>query len=485
MLTRLALAALTATLCALPAQAHAANETVQVWRTATSGASLVEPMSQQPSRRLGPPSTTSNVIGVDSARTYQTIDGFGGAMTDSAAWLIYNSPKRTAIMKDLFGPGGAAYSMIRLPLGASDIALSNFFYDYTCCDLGDFSVGHDAGYIIPILGQARQLNPSVRIVGTPWSAPGWMKYGGSFAGSCGSGLNYLQSFYYTTYAAYLAKFVTAYRATYGIPIHALSIQNEPRNCNSTFATMNMEPADQAKFALDLRTALDSAGFGGVKIIAWDHNWYEGGAPTTYPQSVLSYNGGQARQAIDGVAYHCYESPAGGYSVQTTFHNAYPSEEVHFTECTGGSWSTDAAANLVWAMQNNLIGPLRNWARTSMYWSIALDPYNGPYVGGCTTCRGMLTVDNATGTYRKNGEYYVWKHFSKVVQPGAVRIDSSDLGSGSIQTVAFRNPDRSIALIALNSNGSASITFRVGWAGQSFDYTLPARSAASFRWTPAT
>jgi glucosylceramidase len=247
--------------------------------------------------------------------------------------------------------------------------------------------------------------------------------------------------------------------------------------------MSMEPADQSNFALHLRRALDDAGFGGVKIIAWDHNWYDGGAPATYPQDVLSHDGGQAVGAVDGAAYHCYDSPAGAYSVQTTFRNAYPSKEVHFTDCTGGTWATNASYNLVWAMQNNLIGPIRHWSRTSFYWSFALDPAGGPYVGGCTTCRGMITVDNGSGTYTKNGEYYVWAHFSKVVQPGALRIGSSDLGDGSIQTVAFRNPDGSIALIALNSSGSSSIRFRVAWAGQSFDYTLRPRSAASFRWTP--
>ena len=481
----LPLAVLAAMFLSVPPSVHAANETVQAWATTTSGSSLVTPMSQQQSLTFGPPSGTGTVVNVDSGTTYQTIDGFGGAMTDSAAWLIYNSPKRDAIMNDLFGSSGAAYSVVRLPMGASDLSLGNYSYDDTCCDLSNFSVGHDGGYIVPILRQARALNPSLKIIGTPWSAPGWMKIGGTFLGNCTSNRNYLKGSLYASYASYFAKFVAAYRYGHGIPIHAVSMQNEPHHCNSTYATMNMEPADQSNFALSLRRALDTAGFAGVKIIAWDHNWYERSRPTTYPQSVLSYNKSQALGAVSAVAYHCYSSPEGGYSVQTTFHNAYPSKEVHFTECTSGNWAPDAAANLVWAMQNNLIGPIRNWARTSLYWSVALDPAGGPYVGGCKTCRGMITVDNGTGSYTKNGEYYVWEHFSKVVQPGAVRIASTDLGNGSVQTVAFRNADGSIALIALNSGGAASLSFRVAWAGQSFDYTLPARSVTSFKWTPGS
>jgi glucosylceramidase len=476
------MAALSTAIIASPS-ALAANETVQTWLTTTSGSTLVNPMAPQPSLTFGPTSAATTVVSVDPTTTYQTIDGFGGALTDSAAWLIYNSPQRTAIMNDLFGSGGASFSTVRLPMGASDLSLSNYSYDDTCCSLSRFSVAHDTSYIIPILQQARQLNAQMKVMAVPWSAPGWMKFGGSFTGTCWWNYNYLNNSYYPTYASYFAKFVSAYANAYGIPIYAVSMQNEPHNCSSAYATMNMEASDQSNFALQLRSALNNAGFGGVKIISWDNNWYESNQPTTYPQQVLSYNHSQALNAVNGAAYHCYGSPDGGYSVQSTFHGAYPSKDVYFTECTGGTWATNAAANLVWEMQNNLIGPVRNWARTSLYWSIALDPNNGPNVGGCTTCRGMITVDNTHGTYTRNGEYYAWEHLSKVVQPGAVRIASTDLGNGNIQTVAFKNPDGSLAVIALNSNWTSPIPFSVNWGGQAFNYTLPPASVASFTWTP--
>jgi glucosylceramidase len=370
-------------------------------------------------------------------------------------------------------------------MGSSDLSLSAYTYADQCCSLGGFSVAHDTAYTIPLLKEALALNPALKVIAVPWSAPAWMKYGGTLDGNCQGGGNYLINSLYQTYATYFADFISAYSNTYGIPIYAVSMQNEPHNCDSSYPTMSMEPADQSNFALLLRSALDGAGFGAVKILAWDHNWYDGGSAASYPQQVLSYNSGQALGAVAGAAYHCYSSPDGAYTVQATFHNAYPAKDVFFTECTSGAWSTDAASNLVWEMQNNLLGPLRNWSRTSLYWSLALDPSSGPTIGGCSKCRGMLTVDNAGGTYTANGEYYAWEQLSKAVSPGAVRIASTDLGNGSIQTVGFRNPDRSIALIALNSGTGSPATFAVDWAGQSFEYTLAPRSVASFKWTPGS
>ncbi|KFE64263.1 RICIN domain-containing protein [Hyalangium minutum] len=465
-------------LCALsPSLASAASESVQVWLTSTSNNALSKRLSTEPSKNFGPESGTATVIDINEATTYQTIDGFGGALTDSSAWLIYNSPQRSAILNDLFSVGeGAGFNLVRLPMGASDFARNNYTYDDTCCDLNDFSVGHDAAYIIPLLQQARQLNPEVKILAVPWSAPGWMKFNNSLTGG-----GYLRNDLYGLYANYFVRFAQAYNS-YGLPIHAFSIQNEPHNGNSTYPTMQMESSDQSNFAAQhLRPALNNAGFGSVKLLAWDHNWYDHGGPAGFPYEVMSYNNSQARAAVAGVAYHCYESPEGSYTVQNDFHNAYPDKEIHFTECTGGTWATNQAANLEWELQNNVIGPLRNWARSSLYWNIALDPNSGPYVGGCTNCRGMLTVNNGAGTYTKNEDYYAWAHLAKVVRAGAVRIASTSQANGGIQTVAFKNPDGSLALIALNSHDTSTLTFKVRWAGQSFDYSLPPRSVASFKW----
>lgn len=460
-----------------PTSAVAAGESVQVWLTTTSNNVLSKRLSLEPARSFGPESGTSTVIDINEAATYQSIDGFGGALTDSSAWVIYNSPQRNAIMNDLFSvAGGAGYNLVRVPMGSSDFARSHYTYDDTCCDLNDFSVNHDTAYIIPLLQQARQLNPELKLMALPWSAPAWMKFNNSLLGG-----GYLRNDLYGLYANYFVRFLQAYNS-HGLPVYAVSMQNEPHHAASSYASMQMEPNDQSNFAThNLRPALNNAGLGTVKILGWDHNWYDNGGPARFPFDVMSYNNSQALSSVAGVAYHCYESPDGSYSLQTDFRNAYPSKEVHFTECSGGDWATNQAGNLKWTLQNNVIGPLRNWAKSSLYWNIALDQNHGPRVGGCDNCRGMITVNTATGTYTKNEEYYSWGHLAKVVRTGAVRLGSTSLGNGSIETVAFKNPDGSLALVALNSNETSSLTFKMRWAGQSFDYTLPARSVASFKW----
>ena len=335
---------------------------VRVWQTTTSGTKLAKAMSQEPELHFGALSGTSDIIDVHPTTTLQVMDGFGAAMTDSAASLIFHSPKRDEIMAQLFSPSGAHLSFVRLPMGASDLATRNYSYDDmppggSDPNLVNFSIAHDTAYIIPLLQQARSLNPGLKILATPWSAPGWMKIGGTFTGKCSGSDNYLKNSLYPTYAQYFVKYIQAYRS-YGLPIHMVSMQNEPRHCSPEYATMNMEPIDQARFAVELRSALNRASLAAVKILAWDHNWFEGGSATSYPQAVLSANQGQARAAVSAIGYHCYLSPDGGYTVQSNFHARYPATELHFTECTGTTAFSNSAQNLVWEMRNNLIGPIR-------------------------------------------------------------------------------------------------------------------------------
>ncbi len=248
----------------------------------------------------------------------------------------------------------------------------------------------------------------------------------------------------------------------------VSMQNEPENCSSGYATMNFDATgpnpNEATFATSLRSALNSAGYSGTKILGYDHNWYESnGNPTTYPQSLMAANGAN----VSGIGYHCYSIPSGvtdPYDVQTTFHNAYPNTPIYFTECTGGAWADGQASNLDWEALNNIIGPMNNWAVSSDYWGMALNPSSGPNVasanGGCTNCRGMVTVDNSNGTFTLNEDYYIWAQFSKFVQPGAVRIASPNLESSDLPNIAFKNPNGSITLVVLNDNTSSAQKFQV-------------------------
>jgi glucosylceramidase len=322
-----------------------------------------------------------------------------------------------------------------------------------------------------VLQQAVSLNPNVTIMATPWSPPGWMKSSGSMIGGS------LNSADYQVFADYLTKFVQAYDAA-GVQISLITAQNEPEYSPSNYPGSTFTAAQEASFiGSNLGPDLQKAGLS-TKIIAYDHNWND----TSFPETVLGNS--TAGPDTAGVAWHCY---AGDPSAQTTVHNAYPGKDTYFTECSGTQSSNPAntfADSLDWQTENLIIGATRNWAKTVATWNMALNPSGGPSMN-CTTCTGVVTVDNSADTATYNAEYYVLGQASKFVKPGAVRIDSNTFGSGNLEDVAFKNPDGSNALIALNADTSNAHTFNVDENGQYFSYTLPAKAVATFTWTPGS
>ncbi len=457
-----------AVLRAAPSQAQA-GAPVSVWETTQDQSRLLAP---QAGTAFAPgASTQSLAITVNPATRYQAMTGFGASFTDSSAWLVYNSPLRNQIMTSLFSPSqGIGLSFLRQPIGASDFSRSLYSYDdmpagQTDPTLAHFSIAHDQSYIIPILQQALQINPSVTIMATPWSPPGWMKSSGSMIGGT------LQSGDYPYFANYLVKFLQAYQAA-GVPVSLLSPQNEPEYSPSNYPGSTFTSTQEADFIADnLGPAMRSAGLS-TKILAYDHNWND----PSFPETVL---GSAAAQYVSGIAWHCY---AGDPSAMSTVEAQYPSYGVYQTECSGSQASDPAdtfADTLDWEAENLLIDSVRNYASSVVTWNMALDPSGGPSMN-CTTCTAVATVNNSAGTVSYNAEYYALGQLSKFVRPGAVRIASNTYGSGSIEDVAFTNPDGSTALLVLNDNGSAQ-TFGVNVAGQSFGYTLPAGAVATFTW----
>jgi len=412
-------------------------------------------------------------IQVTEAITYQQMDGIGAALTDSSAWLITNTPAitRTKVLSDLFSSDGIGISYVRLPMGASEFVTGTYYtYDddlppgITDTQLVSFTIDHDRPYIIPILREAMRLNPELKVIASPWSAPAWMKSSGTLTGG-GS----LKPEYYQVYANYFVSFTQAYSQA-GIPIHAITIQNEPYHTDATYPTMWMEPEEQAHFVKHLGPTFVQNGIS-TTIFIWDYNW-DG---WNYPLTVLSDT--DAINYIKGSAWHCY---AGTPDAQARVYEAHPDKDIYFTECTG-DWgiSKGFAGDLVWGFQNVAIGATRNWAKTILYWNLALlDENHGPHIGGCSDCRGLLTIDQ-DGTVTNTVEYYVVGHLSKFVEPGAYRIESSYI-TGTLESVAFQNPDKSIVLVVLNP-GTVTQTFDVQWNGQYFPYTLARESVATFKW----
>ena len=424
------------------------------------------------------------------------MQGFGGAITDSSATVLYRlSPAaRAATMRSLFDPvTGDGLDYLRQPIGASDfVATADYTYDDLPAGQTDyaqqhFSIAHDQAQILPLLRQAEALNPHLQIIASPWSPPAWMKTNGSLIG----GRLIDDPRIYRSYALYLLKFVQAYRAN-GVHVDAITVQNEPQNRTpSGYPGTDMPSAQEEKVISDLGPMLRAAGLR-TQIFAYDHNWTEhpndvAATPpdetadiNAYPQNVLN---SPAAKYVAGVAYHCY---FGDPSAMTTLHNQFPDKAIYFTECSG-SQSADPANTfsdtLKWHARNLIIGSPRNWAETVINWNLALDPSGGPHVGGCATCTPIVTVGPGD-TVTRNAEYYTLGHLARFVQPGAVRIASTSFGTtgwnGQVMDVAFRNPDGSTVLVAHNENDNPS-TFGVKEGDQAFSYTLPGGALATFTW----
>jgi glucosylceramidase len=420
------------------------------------------------------------VVTVDATTQYQQMDGFGGSLTDSSAWLIWNklsASQQTILMPQLFSSSaGIGISFLRQPMGATDFSASgNYSYDdmpagQTDPNLTNFSVAHDAAYIIPLVKQALSINPNIKVVALPWSPPAWMKTTGTLNSGTMNGGN-MNPAYFPSLAQYFVDFVQAYQQQ-GIPIYALSVQNEPLYSTTGYPSESLAASDESAFIeSNLGPALSTAGLGSVKIFAYEHNWDN----TAYPETVL---GSSAAQYLAGSSFHCY---AGDPSAQSTVKTAFPAKDIWFTECSGIT-STTFAGDLVWNAEHLLIGATRNWARSVSLWNLALDQNSGPKNGTCSNCRGVVTIDDSVSpaNVTLNVEYYILGHLGKFVLPGAHRIDSNTFGAGSIEDVAFQNPDGSIVLLVLNSASNAG-TFTVSFKGQSFNYTLPAGAVATFSW----
>jgi len=440
-------------------------------------------MQPQAATRFTTAAATGNIIYVDETQAYQPIEGFGAAFTDSAAYLLNEValPKSslTSTMNDLFtrNGNGIGLSFMRTPMGASDIARTQYSYDDNngAADpsLANFSIAHDQTDVVPIILQARTLNPQMKLMANPWSPPGWMKTSGSMVGGA------LQSTMYTPFAGYFVKYLQAYSAA-GINVDYISLQNEPLYVPPDYPGMCMPPAqggscgpvpsptDQTTALRDyILPALSTAALT-TKVLVYDHNW---DAPS-YPETVFSDATIVASSQVAGVAWHGYGGTPG---VMSTIHNYFPGFGNYETEHTGVITNADQAK----LDFEEITQVMRNYGRAYVKWSLAMDQTQGPHTGGCGTCTGIVTVNNSSGAITYSIEYYTLGHFSKYILPGAVRVYSSNaLGMVS---AAFLNTDGSKALVAYNDSASTQ-SFSVQWGTQSFAYTLPSLAGATFTWT---
>jgi glucosylceramidase len=276
---------------------------------------------------------------------------------------------------------------------------------------------------------------------------------------------------YGPLANYFLRFLQAYDSA-GVAVQYITVQNEPRYEPGDYPGTLMPAAERAAFIGRYLGPLLQQNRVATGILDWDHNW----DMTDEPQGVLADP--TANPFVAGVAWHCY---AGNVSAQSAVHDLQPSKDVFLTECSGGSWQAGGFAGALGSMVGDLIiDGTRNWARGVDFWSLALDPANGPHAGGCGTCRGVVTIDPATGAVTRNAEYYALGHASRFVRQGAVRVGSNS-DTGGLKSVAFQNPDGSKVLLVLNG-ASAERTFAVRVGSRSFQSTLPAGAVATYQWS---
>jgi glucosylceramidase len=455
-------------------------QTVTVYQTNADQSLL---LAKQNSVTFGTSPNGSTTVTITPSVTYQQMDGFGGAMTDSAAYLIHNkltTAQQTALMQWFFtSSSGIGLNFVRSPMGASDFsAQGNFSYDdvpagQTDVNLTNFSIAKDLTYTIPVLKQALAANSKIKFELLPWSPPAWMKSSGTMNGG-----NFNDT-YFPSLAQYFVKTINAYQAQ-GVPVYAIAVQNEPENSNGSYPTESFSSSEEASFiGNNLGPALSTAGLSSTKIFGYEHNWDD----TGYPEVILANS--TATPYVAGTSWHCY---AGNPSAQSTVEAAYPGKGAWFTECSGETNGT-FGPDLGYGMEYLIIGATRNWAKAVVEWNLALDQNSGPTNGGCGNCRGFVTINdsNSPATITYNVENYIYGHAAKFVVPGAYRVEtnSAAIGGGGIEDVAFQNPDGTMVLIAFNDATTAT-TFDVNWYpnNTNFSYTLPAGSVATFTWTPS-
>ena len=411
------------------------------------------------------------VIAVDDTTRYQEMVGFGAAISDAAAINInrLTPERREALLRDLFDPdSGIGLSFTRLTIGASDFSPRHYSFDDVPRGANDvtlerFSIEPNRTDVLPVVRRALAINPQLKVMASPWSAPAWMKTSGRLIGGT------LRPEAYDEFAEYLRRYVAAYAAE-GVPIYALTVQNEPHFEPKDYPGMLLEPPARARFVGRYLGPLFARHQMSTLIFDWDHNWDEPDSPLRVLADSV------ARRYVAGVAWHCY---GGDVSAQTKVHDAFPAVDTYFTECSGGEWAPSFADNLVWNVRTLIVGATRNWARGVLLWNLALDELHGPYTGGCGNCRGVVTINSQTGAVTRNVEYFALAHASRFVRPGARRIESTSVVAG-IETVAFRNPDSSTVLIAVNTD-VAERRFAVRWRGKTLLYALPAGAVATLRW----
>ncbi|MFZ0746228.1 MAG: glycoside hydrolase family 30 beta sandwich domain-containing protein [Terracidiphilus sp.] len=451
----------------IAAQAQAIPD-AQLWLTTVDRSALFAP--QPAPLHFTAAQETLPAITVNDMQQFQPIEGFGFAVTGGSAQLLMRmSPgRRTALLKQIFSTEGEGIgaSYIRVSIGASDMNDHVYSYDdmpagQTDPTLAKFSLDPDRADVIPVLKEILAINPRIKILGSPWSAPAWMKTNDDVRGGN------LKPEFYAAFANYFVKYIQGMQSE-GIPLTAITVENEPLNPKNTPSMVMFAEEENNFIGKFLGPAFEKAGIK-TEIQVYDHN----PDVASYPMSILADP--VAGKYVSGTAFHLY---GGDPSTLTMVHDAYPNKNLYLTEQSITERPGSASIAIAASVSRVLIGGTRNWARNVLIWNLDADPHAGPHTnnGGCTGCFGAITLDGDEA--KLNVAYYAVAHFSKFVPPGSVRVGSTELEQ--LATAAFLTPEGKVVLVASNT-GNFPKTFYIAYHGKSVKTTLPSESVGTYVW----
>lgn len=422
---------------------------------------------------------------LDPETRYQQYDGFGAAITGASAYNLSRMPAdaRARLLRETFSvKDGMGYSYVRVPIGGSDFNVHSN-HDYTCCDtrgIENFALTSDeTEYIIPILKEILTYNPDLKVMGSPWSCPLWMKIDdpdrknpyNSWVGG------YLNPDYYQDYATYFVRWIQAFQRE-GIAITSITVQNEPLNWGNSMSLYMPWQQERDFVKTALGPAFQSAGLS-TKIIVFDHNYNYDNKEDQKNYPVRIYNDSEAAQYIDGAAFHNY---GGSATELDAVHRAAPTKNLYFTEASIGTWNNghDMSASLIDEMKYTCLASAMRWCKTVIVWNFMLDDNNGPHggTGACNTCYGAVDVDSRDyTTLTKRSHYYVIGHLSKAFLAGSTRIGVKGYQPGNVTACAAENPDGTYGVVLMNENPSG-VNLQIEVGEHFFSLTLPGRSVTT-------
>lgn len=449
--------------CTIPPSVSNEAKTAEVWLT--KGDESVK-LEQQKSILFTDAAKPHQNIEINSDEKFQSVDGFGYTLTGGSVEVInrLSSDKRKALLNEIFGLGTDKISVnyIRLSIAASDLNGEVFSYDdvpagETDINLSKFSLEKDRA-LLNMLKEILAINPNIKFMAAPWSPPVWMKDNDSSIGGS------LKPEYYSVYANYFVKYIQEMKKE-GVVIDAVTPQNEPLHPGNN-PSLYMPWQQQNDFVKNhLGPAFAKAGIK-TKIVLYDHNCNK----PDYPINIL--NDPETRKFVDGSAFHLYE---GDISALSSVHNVHPDKNLYFTEQWTGS-KGDFKGDLNWHTKNVVIGSMRNWSKTALEWNLANDANFQPHTpGGCTECKGAITIQNPE-SFTRNVGYYIIAHASKFIPQNSKRISSTQ--TASLSTAAFETPEGKTVLIVQNGSDYTE-NFNIKYKGKTAETSLASNSVATY------